>query len=456
MTKLFDLNPKYFIISADKRYIDIQIYCAFSPPAMDLSDQIIKKIKNDNMIRFLKHKIIFCLNITAIMLLFTEGMTGEWIASEKNRSHPPIIIALDADMTSGSAESGVAIQRGMSLAVEEINAGGGVLDRPFKIVVRDHRGNPARGIDNIIELSGMKDLVAVFGGLHTPVAMAELKTLHKHKMIYLGPWAAGTPVVDNGYTPNFVFRISVRDALAGGFLINKAVQRGFKRPALLLENTGWGRSNEKAMTKALLRFHLHPVTVQWFNWGIRNIQNQLNAIVKAKADVIMLVANAPEGTVIVQEIAALPVKERIPLISHWGITGGHFFKDSQSVLKKVDLSFLQTFSFLSTTSQKRSLKVATAYIKRYHDTKSIKRIKSPGGVAHAYDLVHVLAKAIRLAGSIQREKVRDALEQVKSFSGLVKRYAPPFTPKRHDALTMDDFHLARYDNDGAIIRIDEQ
>ncbi len=392
----------------------------------------------------------------------TAGILAVWFvmegqpaaAAETSRDDRDILIGLDADLSSGSAESGLAIRRGVELALAEINTRGGVLGRPLRLIIRDHHGNPTRGIDNILELAGMPDLVAVVGGLHTPVALAELPVIHTKRIIYLSPWAAGTPVVANGYTPNFVFRVSVRDEFAGGFLINRALKRGFKRIALLLENTGWGRSNEKAMRHALAQHGLVPATVQWFNWGTQQVSAQLRDIGTSRADVVMLVANAPEGEIVMKNIAARPADQRWPVISHWGITGGHFFQDTRQALEKADLTFLQTFSFLATATDPKSTAVARAYIARYDDTETVKQIRSPVGTAHAYDLVHILALAITAADSLDRDQVRTALEQVTHYPGLVREYAPPFTPQRHDALNQDDFHLARYGSDGTIIRID--
>ena len=171
--------------------------------------------------------------------------------NEQPNSSDSVILGLDADMTSGSAASGEAIRRGALLAIEQINKDGGLAGRKVELVVRDHRGNPDRGVDNILEFSTMPNLLAVVGGIHTPVALQELKTIHEKKVLYLGPWAAGTGVVANGYEPNYVYRVSVRDEYAGGFLVDQSLERGFTRLGLLLERTGWGRSNFKAMTEAL-------------------------------------------------------------------------------------------------------------------------------------------------------------------------------------------------------------
>lgn len=353
-------------------------------------------------------------------------------------------------MSKGSAQGGEAIRRGALLAMDEINEAGGVLARPLRLVVRDHHGVPARGIDNIIELARTDNLVAIIGGAHTPVALAELKTIHKEEVIYLGPWAAGTPIVDNNYDPNFVFRVSVRDEHAGGFLVDAARKRGFHRLGLLLWRTGWGRSNRKAMENALAAVGASPAAVQWFNSGQKNMTREIEALRKAGADVIMLVATATEGVKIVRTMANLPPDKRLPIISHWGITTADFHAKTADALTKVDLTFLQTYSFFDPPRRAIGKKVYTAYCAKFGGCRSPADVLSPVGTAHAYDLVHLLAKAIETAGATDRRAVQRSLETLGRHDGLVRRYDPPFTPGRHDALDATDFHLSRYDSNGAI------
>jgi branched-chain amino acid transport system substrate-binding protein len=75
-------------------------------------------------------------------------------------------------------------------------------------------------------------------------------------------------------------------------------------------------------------------------------------------------------------------------------------------------------------------------------------------MAHAYDLVHILAKSIGKAGTTDRAAVRNALEEVKNYSGLIKDYKQPFTAARHEALGPEEVFMARYDEDGALARIE--
>lgn len=380
--------------------------------------------------------------ILALMIIIPTGQAIE---------NPPIIVGLDADMSAGSALSGISIQRGAELAIAEINANGGVLGRSLSLSTKNHRGNPARGIDNIEAFGAIDDVVAVLGGLHTPVALHELPMIHKLQMIYLVPWAAGTPIVTNGYQPNFVFRVSIRDEYAGAYLIDKALNNKYSRIALVLEKTGWGRSNEHAMRAALKSKGMEPVGVTWFNVGAGDMETVVNNLDKVNPDVILLVANVVAGLELVSEMASRPSADRIPIISHWGITGGKFFAKAINAVDKVDLSFLQTYSFINPSYPDRAKPVINAYLKRYSDATTVDDIFAPTGTAHAYDLIHLLALAIEKAGTTNRRQVREALENLDDYQGLVRNYTPAFTMDKHDALDASDFTLSKYNKNGVIV-----
>ena len=370
---------------------------------------------------------------------------------QKNQieSKNEIIIGLNADVVASSALSGLAIKRGIQLAIDEINQQGGILGKKLRLIVRDNSGITARGRDNMLYFSELDNLAAVMCGIYSPIALAELDIIHDKRIIFLNPWAAATKIVENGYSPNFVFRVSVRDEYAGPFLIEKALEK-YKNIALLLVNDSWGKGNEKSMTQALILKNLIPVSVQWFNWGEKDMRNQLNNIENAGADVIIMVAGAAEGALIIKSMAARAKK--LPVISHWGITGGHFWKTVNRELENVHLSFLQSFSFFNAKTEK-SKYLIQQYFKTY-GVDQIRQIFAPVGTAHAYDLVHMLAMAIKKAGTIDSQSVRDAMEQLNDYQGVVKHYNPPFTPERHDALDDSSYMLCKFTENGCIIPLD--
>ena len=373
-------------------------------------------------------------------------MIQQYLAQKYKTRENEIILGLNADMTAGSALSGQAIFRGMELAADELNEKGGVLGKKLRIIVRDNSGISGKGLANMEYFSTLDNLVAVFCGIYSPIAIAQLDIVHRQKIIFLDPWAAATNVVDNGYNPNYVFRVSVRDEYAASFLVEQAIEKHTKI-ALLLVDDGWGRGNAKRMTQALAQKMKAPVAVEFFNWGEKSMDAKLERIEKAGADVIVLVANAVEGGAIIKSMSKR--KRKLPIIAHWGITGGNFWESVRNEIGQVSFQFLQTFSFFNPANEKtRSL------LEKYFQTYSVDhpgKIFAPAGTAHAFDLVHLLAAAIVKAGRIDREAVRDALEQLDEFSGVVKEYSPPFTPQNHDALDQSSFFLAEYDNQGYII-----
>lgn len=170
----------------------------------------------------------------------------------------------------------------------------------------------------------------------------------------------------------------------------------------------------------------------------------------------MLVCNPREGIVVIKNMAALPLDNRVPIISHWGITGAgrKFFKYIHDHIDQVDLVFLQSFSFIAPPFKDRASHVCNLYAQTFPNYKSPRDIFSPAGTAHAYELVHLLAKAIQNVNSIDRSKVRDALENLRLYEGIIRNYDPPFTANRHDALTSEDLHMSNFDSDGVIIPID--
>lgn len=364
----------------------------------------------------------------------------------------PVYIGLDAEFGYAGSTSAEAIRQGILIAAEEINRAGGVLGgRRLELVERPNGSVPARSIENIRELAANPDLVAVFCGRFSPTVLEALPVLHEIGLPLLDPWGAADGIVDNGYRPNYVFRLSLRDSWAMPAMLRHAEAKGARRVGLLLLNTSWGRSNLKAAeAHAAKHPRLKLVGTQWFNWADKSFLDKYLALVAAGAEAIVLVANNDDGAK-VAELALLPDVQRRPLVSHWGVTGGRFAEEAGAALQELDFSVVQTYSFLD--AKRPQAKRVLAAAQRLFGIDNPRRLASPVGVAHAYDLTRILARAIERAGSTDRRAIRDALEQVRDHDGLIKRYARPFTPDRHEALEAADVFMARYAADGAVERL---
>jgi branched-chain amino acid transport system substrate-binding protein len=379
-----------------------------------------------------------------------------WVAGLVHAAGGPVYIGLDAEFGLKSSTSAQAIQQGIQIAIDEINAAGGVLGgRKLELVTRDNRSVTAIGVDNLRELAQMPDLVGVFGGKFSPVYVEYLPVAHQLGIPLFDPWGSADRITDHDHRPSFSFRLSLKDAWAGPAFVRFARERhGATRLGVLLPNTSWGRSNQAAIEMAAAKGGANLVGQRWYNWGDASLMTQYAELRAAGAQALILVANETEGALLVREVAALPKEQRLPIVSHWGVTGGEFAKMAGDALHEVDFAVIQTYSFIGQNSPV-ARRVLQALREKY-GIAGAEQVKSPVGVAHAYDLTHLLARAIAKAGSTERDKIRAALEQLGPYDGLVQKYAKPFAPNRHDALTPANIFFARYTAEDTLVPIDRQ
>ena len=360
-----------------------------------------------------------------------------------------IKIAVDAEFGIPLSTSAQAVRDGAQVAVNEINAAGGLLGRKLEIIERDNRAVPARSLNNLRELAADPDVVAVLSGRYSPVVVEILPEIHRLKMVLLDPWAAANSITDNDYTPSYVFRLSLRDSWALPVMMRHALKSGSRKVGLLLPNTEWGRSSQKsAEITASQDTHQEIVSVQWYNWGDPSLIEHYQTMRKAGAESIIFVGNDREAVILVKEVTSLSKEQRLPLVAHWGLTGGQFFAQAGSALRGVDLSVVQTYTFIGKTDP--AAQRVLAGLKAVTGNDDPRKVVSQVGVAHAYDLVQLLAQAIKQAKSTDRTRVRNALEKLGPYQGLLGKLDKPFTPQRHDALTISHVYMASFADDGAI------
>ena len=353
---------------------------------------------------------------------------------------PSVKVALVAATSGGSALSGEAIKRGLTVAIDEINGRGGVLGgSKLELVIRDEEGNPSKGVTAARDVIEREKAVAVFGGLHSPVGLAMLPVFHELKVPYVGTWAAATNITRNGRTPNFMFRVSANDDIVDHFLAKHVVEKlGKKKPGVILENTPWGASNQEGLTKWLGRMGAPAVGFEKFNWNDPDMSPQLLRLRNGGADAIVMVANAPEGAQVVKSRAKIGWD--VPTVSHWGISGGRFSELTGELSESV--VFVQTYSFFGKQSEVGERVLAA--LKAKYGIKGPEDILAPVGTANAYDAMHLVALAIDKAGAADGAKIRDALENLGEHRGLIKSYKRPFTADEHDALTENDYILVTW------------
>lgn len=377
---------------------------------------------------------------------FLRGMMGVAFAATLSVSAAhaaePIKIGLVTALSGQSARAGEALTRGATIAIDEINAKGGVLGRQLQLVRRDDESNPAKGLIAARELIQREKVSAVLGGLDTPVALAIVPFVNNSKMPFVVPWAAGTNITQNGAADNYVFRVSAKDSEVDKAIVQFARKTyGTKKPGLILVNNPWGESNEHGLKDAMKEAGIEPAGIEKFEGNDVDVVPQLSRLKQAGADTLFLVGNVGPASQVVKSLDRMGWAP--PIVSHWGPAGGRFTELAGPNAKNV--IFVQTYSFFGDLSPVGK-KVLAALQAKYPDIKGPADVTPAVGVANAYDSVLVIARAIEKAKSADPAAIRNGLYDVDQVNGLIKTYDKPFTKARHDALTEKDYIWTRFED----------
>ncbi len=366
-------------------------------------------------------------------------------------SGQPVFIGLDEAYSIKTNTAPLAIERGVRAAMEEINAKGGVLGgRPLQLITTDNQGLAARGRDNFEDMAAKPDVVAILGGKFSPVTVESLSQAQRMRVPLISVWGSADPITDNGQSPSFAFRVSLKDSWGVEALMRRAkTSRQASRICAVLPNTAWGRSSDGVLGTQAQALGMRVVATRWYNWGEQSFGEVLKACAQAQAQALLLVANEKEAAILLKQMAALPVAERLPVVAHWGMTGGLIHELAGPALGLVDLQVIQTFSFVG--NKRPAAQRLAKWILNDAGLSRVQQIPSPVGSAHGYDTTHLLALAVNKAGSTQGDAVRRALEQLPPFEGVVRRYAPAFTATRHDALTPREVLFVRIEPSGELV-----
>mgnify|MGYP000386198772 CR=1 FL=1 len=336
----------------------------------------------------------------------------------------------------------------------------------FNFIEKDHRGNSNRSLLHMKQFLSDPNALFILGGLHSPPYIRYKQFISENEVLLLVPWAAGGPITRHAAPKNWVFRVSVDDTKAGYRIVSFARdQLRCEQPHMLLEQTPWGKSNHTTMRKALGNVNEGAVT--WFSWNTKLNQAKimLRDITATGAQCVLFVGNAVEGKQFVDAMAALPSEQRVPIVSHWGITGGDFFNQvKQHLANDVKLNFIQTCLAIEPENQSPLAKQASVTAtKLFPNTfTGLENLSAPAGFVHSFDLANIFLTAfanVKPKGNISdiRLSLRNELERIKKpIEGLIKTYQHPFSqwsptqPDAHEALGLENLCMAEYKANGGI------
>ncbi|MDZ5696142.1 ABC transporter substrate-binding protein [Chelativorans sp. M5D2P16] len=148
----------------------------------------------------------------------------------------------------GGVQTGESLRDGMTIAVDELNAGGGLMGKQVELIVEDTSGVPEKGVAAFERLAS-EGVSAVTGSAHSAVCSAVGPVAHKHDIPFIAGECWSDSVTAAGIPE--VFRITVANSLVYSVAADWVKEAGFKNIAIISENSDWGFGIIDVFTKNL-------------------------------------------------------------------------------------------------------------------------------------------------------------------------------------------------------------
>lgn len=342
----------------------------------------------------------------------------------------PIRIGVSGPFTGGSSPMGISMRDGIRVAVDEINAAGGLLGRPVRLVERDDEARNERGVQVAQELVGREKVVAAIGIVNTGVALASQRIYQEARIPMVTAVATGSIVTRQFLPPqhpdNFIFRMAASDTIQAAMIVEEAIERRkFRKVAILADSTNYGQLGREDLERALEKKGVRAVAVEKFNIRDIDMTRQLMRAREAGAEVLLLYGIGPELAQIANGAAKLGWT--VPIIGGWPLSMSSFIDNAGPNGEGARMP--QTFIQEPATPKSRS------FIEAWQKRARSERMPSPSAAAQGYDGMLLLAAAIRQAGTTHGSRVREALENLKEkVEGVIMTYERPFSRSDHEAI----------------------
>jgi len=353
----------------------------------------------------------------------------------------PIRIGSILSVTGPAAFLGEDMKAGMELAIEEINAAGGVLGRKIDWTFYDAESQTQKGLTATRRLLSQDNVdIIVGGGNMSGMAIAMLGLTEKAGIPFMsteGAMPIVTPVEERQWT----FKSTVDDDQVMERLADYFAKKGIKKIAFMGDSSGFGQSAAVQLKRVADRRGLE-VMYETFNPSDTDMTPQLGKIKAAGVQAIVCWTVTPAGVVFLKQAQQLGL-DKLTLIHSYGFVDQRYMQlagDSAANLLLVSVKFPVGADLPDSDPQKAKIAVLTkAFEARF-------KRKPNQFAAQTYDAIYLVRLAIERAGGTDRSKVRAALEGIQGWQGVGGTVN--FSKDRHSGLSKNDLVLVNY-RDGA-------
>ena len=346
------------------------------------------------------------------------------------RAAEPVKLGALLSVTGPAAFLGGPEQRTLEMAVDDLNARGGLAGRPVQLLVKDTGGSPEKAVSLARQLIDEEQVFAIIGPSTSGEAMA-VKALAERSGTLLLSCAAAEVIVKP--VARWVFKTPQNDGDAAAMIFEHLRGQGLTRVALLSSNTGFGKAGKDQLEKAAPAHGLQVVLSETYDKAATDLTAEVTKVKASGAQALVNWSIEPAQAIVVKNVRQLGLG--IPVYQSHGFGNIQYVKAAGPAAEGVifPAGRLLVAESLPASNPQRALLLAYkhAYEARYHEEAS-----TFGG--HAYDALLILQQGVKVGG-LDRAKVRAAIEAARGLVGTAGIFN--FSPTDHGGLDASAFLL---------------
>jgi len=307
-------------------------------------------------------------------------------------------------LTGAQATFGISTHEGIQLAVEELNAAGGIKGKTFKVITMDDQGKPEEAAIAVTKLITQNRVQVVLGEVASSLSLAAAPICQERKVPMISPSSTNPKVTQVG---DYIFRVCFIDPFQGQVMADFAMQNLKAKTACIL------RDQKSDYSMGLADFFVKRfkekggiiASDESFVGGDVDFKSQLTSIRGKKPDVIFVPGYYGEVGLIAKQARELGVK--VPLLGGDGWESDKLYEIGG---KALDGCYFSTHSSSESTDPK-----VQSFVKKYQ----AKYGHTPDALATlGYDAAGVMAEAMKGSKSLNGPDLRDAIAATKNFVGI--------------------------------------
>jgi branched-chain amino acid transport system substrate-binding protein len=308
-----------------------------------------------------------------------------------------------ASLTGTTASFGVSSHNGTVMAIDEINAAGGLFGKPIRLITEDDQSKAGEAATVVKKLISRDGIVALLGEVASSRSLEAAPICQQASIPMVSPASTNPKVTEQG---DFVFRVCFIDPFQGTVLSKFSLNKGWKKIAILTDV----KQDYSVGLSEFFKAHFVAnggmiVNEQSYSSGDKDFKAQLTAIKASAPDAIVASGYYTEAGLIALQARELQLN--VPLL------GGDGW-DSPSLVE-VGGKAVEGCFFSNHFSTEDPAPLIQDFLKRYRD----KFNEEPGAMsALGYDSAMILVDAMKRAGTTDGRAVRDALAVTKDFTAI--------------------------------------